>query len=216
MKPLPRSASISGFYRGVRIYRDDLERIIGLLRDTNLTIKITDDSFEYETLEDLQRTRGNTPRVLRIDAQRSSGLGAMSLSMSDRMWHLYSYAEQSYEPAREIEAILKARQSSLEVIPIGWIVGIGIVITTLTGQLKDLPVWLVLTLGVIGTVMLLFAGGLWLYSHFRTGVVLGYRHEAGFFARNCDNIFLLMIGATVGASYNQKVWKEEVGRRTLS
>ena len=123
MKPLPQSKDVFVILRGVRIYRDDLERIVAFMHEAGFSTKITDDKFEYDSLDELQKARGSSPRQVNIEG--SSPSGRISVSMSDRRWLVSSYYERNYELARSIEAILKARQTPLERTPITSMAAIG-------------------------------------------------------------------------------------------
>ena len=61
MEARPRSTNIHYQLESVCLYRDDLERILGLLRDAGLTITITDESFRYQSLEEVQKAQGQFP-----------------------------------------------------------------------------------------------------------------------------------------------------------
>jgi hypothetical protein len=204
MKPLPRSKNVSVFLRGVRIYRDDVERMLTSMHEAGLTIKITDDTFEYDSLDELQKARGSSPRHLNIES--SSRSEQISVSMSDRCWHVSSYSEQNYELARSMEAILKARQTRLERMPIMSMTVIGGSLAYLTTGADTNPAWIKTTVLGVALVLTLCAGIMWLYIHFRTGVILNYRHQAGFFARNRDKIIVSVCTALFLAALQIIIW----------
>lgn len=207
MKAIPGPRSFSSFFLGVRIYRDDLERILELLRNADLSIIMSDDSFEYESLEDLQKAKGNTPRALKIEGRNSRGLGGLSLTLSKRAWYLESYFEQNYAVAREIEDLLKARRTRLADLPYNAIIAISIIISGIgVGITFTVSVPVGLTVSVLSLLIATPAVAARCYSYFRHGIVLNYRHEASFFSRNRDKILLLLCGAIFGAIMTGLLW----------
>jgi hypothetical protein len=114
VKPIPRS-NFSKIYTGVRIYRDDLHRIFGLMQKANMEITITDETFEYESLDDLQKAAGNTPRGITIEG-RDASFRRVALSMFEQYrWHLRSSPDENpYQLARDIDEILQARRTAIK------------------------------------------------------------------------------------------------------
>lgn len=199
MKSLPRSTNIYQQVDAVRLYRDDLERVVGLLGDAGFSITIADGSFEYESFDELQKAQGKSPQNLKIEAIDPSSRHRIELSKSGRFWYIHSSGKEYYGLAREIEALVIARQSAVERLPLHWmfqcanlLLWIGLAIRT-----KSSPASF--TLMAMGATALVCTLGLSVYWLLHPGVVLNYKHEVGFFARNRDAIILLLCGAIIGA-----------------
>ena len=195
MKPLPSSKDFYAFFGGVRVYRDDLERILGLMRHAGLTTTISDNTFEYESLDEFQKTRGNSPREMKIAGINSQPFGTISLSLSGRRWNLSSYNEQTLGVAREIDEIIRARQSAVEHIRSSWMAPIGGSIALIGTSLTHISFRLSVAFVGIGAALLLCAVSLASYSYLRTGIVLKYRYETGFLSRNRDRIIVAVCTA---------------------
>ena len=174
------------------------------MHEAGFSTKITDDKFEYDSLDELQKARGSSPRQVNIEG--SSPSGRISVSMSDRRWLVSSYYERNYELARSIEAILKARQTPLERTPITSMAVIGGFLAYSTRWLDTNPAWISTTVLGVALVLTLCAGSIWLYTHFRTAVILNYRHEAGFFPRNRDTIIVAVCTALFLTGLQLIIW----------
>lgn len=201
MKPLPASSSISVHMDGVRLYRDDVERLLGLLASARMEVKIKDDSFEYATLDEVATGAGRSPRILKIQAKIPDSYKSISLDFDSKRWHLYAGDSSLFGVARECEACLRRRQTIVDHLPIFWIGMTGWVInsastTALTAKIIPTiaPLFLFFGLGLLAT-----AGGLGIYLNLYPKVILRFKHEAGFLSRNRDQLLLLIGGAVAGA-----------------
>ena len=198
MKALPPSTSIHEIVEGVRLYRDDLERIIGILKESGQHVVIADSSFQYESLDDLQRARGNSPESLRIDGSRPDDYASVSLSRSGRFWHLDSGGKTVYGIAREIESILRRRQSKIQHLPLHWFLQVSMVAMGTGAAIRYRFQSTGAGLISVGATFFLVSALLSVHWLLHSGVVLKYPHEAGFIARNRDAIVLLILGALIG------------------
>jgi hypothetical protein len=59
-------------YRRVRVHLDDLEEIVERLRGAELSVRFSDPTYQYDTIEELKETRGPRPTKLLIQGTRSS------------------------------------------------------------------------------------------------------------------------------------------------
>jgi hypothetical protein len=112
VKPIPQFEPFAENFRRVRLYRDDLETIIGTLQKARLKVSIRDNDFEYETLDEVKKRRGNSPRDIRITAL-STDEGYLMLSLKDRTWNVFSIDEDMYGLAHQVSAIVKSRQGRI-------------------------------------------------------------------------------------------------------
>ena len=63
MKPKSKNsfaASNTKRFERVRLFRDDIDRIVALAKTRELIIEITDNEYEYESIEELQNNRGDS------------------------------------------------------------------------------------------------------------------------------------------------------------
>lgn len=201
VKPLPASSTIRVDMDGVRLYRDDVERILGLLAGAGLDVKIKDDSFEYSSLDEVSTGAGRSPRRLRIQAKIPDSHGDISLDYVRKSWHLYTFDPSLFGVARECEACLRKRQTVVDQLPLFWIGMAGWVITSASSTAATakiaftlLPVFIFSGLALLAT-----AGGLALYLSLYPRIILRFRHEAGFLSRNRDQL-LLLIGTTAAGA----------------
>ena len=103
MRPLPQKASdFFQHFGGVRLYRDDLEHILAIMRDAKLDTTIADDRFEYESLDEFQQKRGNSPREIKIEGEtRSPHYSSVFLALSNMNWSLTSFSAHNLAVMRE-------------------------------------------------------------------------------------------------------------------
>jgi hypothetical protein len=170
------------------------------MQKANMEITITDETFEYESLDDLQKAAGNTPRGITIEG-RDASFRRVALSMFEQYrWHLRSSPDENpYQLARDIDEILQARRTAIKNPTIIGIAMIGSMMMGLAFARSNSPrgMWI----GGVAVFLLVLAVSLLAYVNFRGGVNLAYKYEAGFFARNRDKILLLVIGGAVGAVF---------------
>ena len=207
MKPLPVSKDVSVYLPAVRLYRDDLERILAHMDEAELRTTINDDTFEYDSLDELKKARGSYVRNVNIAGlnRDQTRYRTVTLSTWHNQWHLSSYGD-AYEVARDIEVILRARQSLVERVPHLWMIIIGGPIggsSTVLNRISPSVAPIVLTLGVG---LMLLGAILAAYSKLRHGIILTYRHEAGFFSRNRDKIIVAVCTALFLAGLQLIIW----------
>lgn len=202
MKPLPASSSIHVNMDGVRLYRDDVERVMSLLAGAGLVIKLKDDSFEYSSLDEVSTGAGRSPRRLNIQAKMPDSHLGVSLDFERKQWHLYTGDPSLFGVARECEACLRKRQTVVDHLPLFWIGMAGWLITSMSASAATankiapaiLPIFI-----FSGLVLLATAGGLRLYLSLYPRIILRFKHEAGFLSRNREQLLLLIGSAGVGA-----------------
>lgn len=49
---------------GVKLYLDDIEHIIDILKIENTTIEISDEENIYESIDELRKIKGNNPKLI--------------------------------------------------------------------------------------------------------------------------------------------------------
>lgn len=199
MKALPASSSLSVHLAGVRLYRDDVEQLIGLLADAGMQVKIRDNSFEYSTLDELTTGAGRSPRTIKIEAKVPDPHKSISLEFSNRRWYVYSFDSSLLGLARECEARLRRRQTTVEHMPVFGIGMAGWLIISLAVPIVKNSPTVAPSLLILGLVLLAIAGGLGVYRNIYPRVILRFKHDAGFFTRNREQLLLAITAAAMGA-----------------
>lgn len=201
MKPLPKPSTISVYLEGIRLYRDDIEQLLGLLTDAGMEVKIKDDAFEYTTLDELASGAGRSPRTVKLEAKVDNEYKSISLGFSGKRWHIFSIDPSLLGLARECEARMRERQTAVVHLPIFWIAMAGnIIVSTASFLGKDMPATAIPFI-MFGVVLLATAGCLGIYFNLYPRIILRFRHEGGFLSRNRDQLILLVAGAAIGALF---------------
>ena len=65
MKNIPASDSVDEHLDGVRLYRDDLDRIVKLVGDAGLKVAIRDETVAFDSLDEVATVRGESPSSCR-------------------------------------------------------------------------------------------------------------------------------------------------------
>lgn len=202
------SGTLERRYGAIRLHLDDLEQVVALLRQADLTVTISDSLYEYDDLTEVADKRGPRPRTLHINGRKQDGSSDIALRIDGYQAELRSdRALELVALSHQLETLLESHTSPvLEVLhPVAWAAAAGIAYflqasgwRIRTGDGKDMswlfPVaFLVLALISIGSRK---AFG---------GVSLKRRHEGGFFRRNADRLWLVVIGALLGTAVTEIV-----------
>jgi hypothetical protein len=198
MKALPKSDGTYHFFSGVRLYRDDLETVLDRFSATGGAVTLSDNRFQYDSLDELITSVGPSPRTLTLTVQSSDLFVKTSLSFNDGRWSVSWYGESMRDVVNEVITLLRQRQTRVDALPLGAAITISFPLMALGWALfKSYPTASIAILAVAGTLFttsFLLALYWWKYPR----VVLRYPHEAGFFARNRDSLLLLVSGAVIG------------------
>ena len=206
MKKIPDSSGSSKDYEGIQLYRDDIELILFVLQENQFVVEIKDEEFEYDSLDELIEKRGITPTYFGINAELKyeRHIASVSLSFKRKRVHLSSYGLGHKEPQivfARIKDIFDSKFSKPYKILNPW-VWYFLMVPSVTvywprplfSEISKMPPWL-------HTICILSLGPFILsslYRHFRHQVILKRKHEGGFFKRNADKIWLLVIGTVFG------------------
>lgn len=202
MRLLPKIDSFSVSQSILRIHRDDVEHIEDLLRAGGLTLTYKDDTYEYDTLDELIQRRGTTPKDFEIQAN-SGGKFGNNLTVyfyRDRIRVYALYPENLGVIPSQITDVLRSLGSRGS-----WIFNPGL--WSFVFLLGWAPSWLGYKFAVSGLDSseqlrhLGFAGVVFGYAiqWGYCGIHLTRKHEGGFFKRNADKIWLLLIGTVIGS-----------------
>ncbi len=207
MKKKPDESHVSKSYRDLRLFRDDLDLVISIFKEHNFEIKISDQYFEYETLDELIEKRGERPRSFVLVGQsRENEYGWVSISFEKNRTYLstsFGNEKTRYAFGR-IKDIFDTERSKVYVILNPFLLIIPayffglFYVLKLADKAKQNTVVIPLWLPVIAIVFI----SIWVISGlYRIGAyqaVLKRKHEGGFWKRNADKIILLVIGAIIG------------------
>lgn len=200
MKPVAASPWVSEHLKGVRLYRDDLDVVVGLLRQAGLRVRLLDEAFEYESLDEVAKRVGDSPKRLEIEGRNPEEHSSLTVRFVHGLWFVWATEASHHGIANDILHVLRSRQTIVNALPVHWIfqAGLGLLwVGALLLRPAPLVGQIIVTLGsataLLGTML---AAYWWLFPRVR----LRYRHEAGFLKRNRDQLLILVIGALVGAA----------------
>lgn len=188
----------------VRLYRKDLDEIIEIASSRNLEIKITDDDYEYESLDEVQEQQGNRVKKLRLNASLDESLfKSFDVEIDQDGVTVRAHREDELIPfwhqVRDLIA-KKVPWYAKFTLPYVWAwVVIGWLWVASNDEAKELPRALLLTwFGVLVLSVAMAIFSFW-YRFTNRGVFLQKEHEVlGFWTRNGEKIVMLIIGTMLG------------------
>ena len=202
MKSLEPPSSLSERIEGLRITRDDVDFLIELFRRDVAPPKLSDDHFEFDSLDEFIASKGYAPTKLEIESTTTDGPHRRISAKfeGDSVW-LYGSRETPFHEAKEFLRT-KRPWTYGALNPWPWLFGamvLSSVFVTLAGQAekKHEPIseW---PLYFLGAALVMAVIG-FLYRRFDFGLRLTRRHEGGFWKRNAEKIGLMLVGGVVGA-----------------
>jgi hypothetical protein len=194
VKVIPPSQTLSIFIAGVRVYRDDLERMVATLTDAGFDVSLSDGEFIYVTLDELQTRTGGSPSYLSIRAERTGSFARVSMVFSGRQWHVDTTAAECLALGHQMQSLLLQRQTRVAHMPIYWVTGAALCAVPL------LPAIAITWPSMFGAVtamlftLIVIGFGLGLYWRLFPKILLRYRHEGGYLTRNRDNLASILFG----------------------
>lgn len=183
--------------KGILIFRDDIEEIIDLLNQYNLTIEIQDENYLYENIDDLIKHKGSHPKKLKVEARNRDLRESINLDFEKKVVSIFSYGSKNmYALSFELKDYFKSKRTWYFRIFNTWFF-LGAVISLsffLNSISKEKLIEETLKLWVFGTLVLLLLISL-LMDFTTHGINLIRKHEYGFWKRNQDKILLSIITA---------------------
>lgn len=188
--------------RPVRVFGDELARIIDEMEASGLDVTIGDDVYEYASLDELRAERGSHPRrVWLVGRQPRDGTSiTFVVAGSTALLHA-SYPHEFGTLPRQLLDIVAPTKSHLAEIfdPRLWgaLLILGGFMQFMGAEVFDRhnrSMWP--ALGLIGVGCLALGSAM---PFFYTGVWLRRRHEGGAIRRNGEKLILLLLGAVLGA-----------------
>lgn len=206
MRKTPDSSSDSKFYKGICLYRDEIEHILSIFQEKDYEIKITDKEFEYDSLDDLIEKRGITPGYFKIEGKgRGHTYGwPLSIFFDKESVHINSSNlsnQADFNIYIKASDVCSSHYSKLYKILNPWtyfyplIVGISLERSAFKITGTELKVYFVLLI-IAGTALVISI----IYRKRRHQVILLRRHIGGFWKQNSVKIWLLIVGALIGGS----------------
>lgn len=200
MKKLAPPSSNSEFIEGVRVSRDDLDFLIELFRRDVGSITLSDEHFEFDSLDEFITQRGLRPKNLKIEAEANEGRYRRIVAKFEGA-HVWLHGS-SGSPFHEAKDFLMSRcpWTYRALAPWPWLLVASIsFVPTMVEKAKktqgSVPEWpAYLLLGALAMAAIGFA-----YRRFDFGPRLVHNHEGGFWKRNAEKIGLVLIGAVISA-----------------
>ncbi len=186
----------------VRLLRDDLERILDTLREAQLEVTLSDSTHVFDSLEDVISGRGQRPRRLKIKGGR--GYDSVSIDIRGPQATLSAYGDL-LGLGHQLKSILQASIPLRARFLNPWIMFFAIQALFVFDEFFLLfhRGSQTLTFSRLFILPALFLVGLLLAAitdrHLNYGVLLKRRHVGGFWKRNADQLFLLILGTILGA-----------------
>lgn len=199
----------NSYIPSVKLYLDDIEHIIDILKSDNAIIEISDDENTYESIDEIRKVKGNNPKLIKIEGKLPDGLFEyISIKISEYSLTIYvHHSEQFIKTAYEIERLARTKKrpaiysffnsrNSKTNIVLNIILAFGFYLTYAFIYKKDysIKIWLY---------FILFWGFIFILSELNpnsnTKIELKRRHESNFWEVNKEKILLVIITSTLTA-----------------
>jgi hypothetical protein len=193
--------------RIVSLYRDDLEEMIDVLRASASGVVISDDKYEYDSLDELETEKGTmldeinikTPLPMKLEAK---GMSFVILELKKEAL-IFAGGPESEIPFLKLKEIIQSKRSWLYKIFNPWVWGsAACLFASLLAYLhfvKTLPYaigLLILVPVIVGFVISLLER-----SNIFFSINLSKRHAVStFWSRNKDKIILILVTSAISAT----------------
>lgn len=190
----------------LRLFLDDLEKVIQILKAHNFSVKFYDNDYEYESLDEIRKYRG--PRIvsLKIDGEGDGYLQKLSINFSKERIILYRHGESDQNILlawQEIKDFLCKKLHWYQRVFTPWIWGFVFIIALCvcpfcyvlgaSARAIVLTMWLLFP----AIIVLLLVSHFW--CKFFPGLYLDRKFRVlNFWQRNSDKIILVLLGALFG------------------
>lgn len=187
------------------LYRTDIDHIIEMASDRGLDVKISDEDYEYVSLDEVQEQRGNRVYKLNIVADKDNSIyKTLALLIEKDGVTLRCQKEDHLVPLwHEIKELISKRSPwyARFMSPFGWAWAaiVWLWVGPKADELNTLPQSMALVwLGVLASFMLASIYSAY-YRRTNRGIYLQKQHEVlGFWERNFDKMLMLVIGTILG------------------
>ncbi|OPY88857.1 MAG: hypothetical protein A4E71_00187 [Smithella sp. PtaU1.Bin162] len=205
-------------YTGVKLYRDDIDLILSLFHEYEYTTYISDNEFEFESLNELIDKRGVAPTYFYIKGKDEEH-ESVSISFEKNRLTINSYSDVKKVAIiifSQIRDIIESRISKIYIILnpgfyISIIIVVFLFLIALLSLSKERAISMyslllpLFALPVLATII----SGVYRDNIHRV-VILKRKHEGGFWKQNADKIWLLILGGLIGVFIKfilEIVWK---------
>jgi len=196
----------------VRLYRDDIESIIEILRRDSFSVRFEDDNFEYESLDEIAAKRGTRLKKLVVYATRDKNKYTwdsirVTIESTRDGTDANVHATNS-TPFYEIRDLLQSKQRRHYAFIRRWLLLVICIPLAFFAAFKldpianyhnraPFPKWPVYTL----LFAIILPSLVYTALPHPTGLSLVRQHQGTFWKRNADKIWLVLITAIVGAAF---------------
>lgn len=190
-----------------KIYLEDLEKIISILNSAQVALEISDNDNIYSSVEDLKNHQGSNPKIIKIEGKLpEKTLEWITVLITDASSSVNVFNSESLlKPAYEIEKIFVTRkrkkiyswlnsQSAIRNFILNVIFAFSFFAyhKLYLGKQYNLSFWFY---------VLLFWGLVFIVSELNpnsnTKIELERKHSIGFFAKNKEKVFLVIVTSVV-------------------
>jgi hypothetical protein len=202
MKKLDPPFSNHESIKGLRLTRDDVEFILELFRRDVGSPKLSDEHFEYDSLDEFIERKGTRPSLLEIEARSEEDrFRSFSAKFEGNSVFLHGDSNTPFHEAKDY--FCSKRPWGYSVLS-PWIWGftammflnvLNALVQLAEKKQQPIPEWSVYLFGIS---LMLFLIGL-LYRKFGLGLRLARGHEGGFWKRNAEKIVLMLLGSGITA-----------------
>ncbi|AEJ01480.1 hypothetical protein Nit79A3_1665 [Nitrosomonas sp. Is79A3] len=189
----------------IPLYRSDLEEIIRIANVRELTVRLSDDKHEFESIDDLKENQGDRIRKLSIIiSPENSFLLSVDVEINDDGITLITSRDDKLLPIwHEIKEIIEKRLPwyARFMRPIIWIYTSAFVLwlTPKPEQLTEDLEWLTRLGHAVGTLSFLLSMISLIYLQTSKGIYLQRQHEVkGIWDRYGEKVILLILGTVLG------------------
>jgi len=197
-----RKQALIGYHHasGVVLFREDLDAAVTLLSDKGYRVTISDSDHEFENLNEATRHLGQRPRSLSVDAREISGAyESVSINMrGDSIDITWSTADRASSVGHSLRDMCVARRSRIYRLlsPSGW--GFACMVAGISAPpIAGAPLPIRAAEYIACAVLVALAAASFAYRLRFTSVRLIPRHNGGFWRRNSDKVWLVLLGAVL-------------------
>lgn len=193
----------------VKLYLDDIEHIIEILKAENTIIAISDEENIYDSIDELRKIKGKHPNIIKIEGKlvdepfEFTSIRLSEYSLTIFVHHSDTFLKLAYEIERYVKSkkrltiysFLNSRNAKINIVLSIVLALCFYLIYALYYQKEySITIW-IYTISFWGIIFLFCE----LNPNSNTKIELKRRHESNFWEVNKDKILLIIITATITA-----------------
>lgn len=208
MKRKSSSSLIDGLrhkFPPIPLYRSDLEEIVRIGHGRELRVRIADDQYDYENLDDLKENKGNRIKKLTLTlAPENFAYPSITIEVDNDGVLLRSSKDDKLVPVwHEIKDAIEKQLPwyARYMRPLSWAYGalIFLLLSPKKEQIREGMEWIASAWIGVGSFMFLLSLLSVLYLKRSRGVYLQREHEVqGFWDRYGEKLVFLILGTVLG------------------